>query len=167
MSVGGYTMTHFILSLAVAADVFISVVGPLDVPRKMPLEFLPTEVSETYDFSDISFDTITAAQNAKAKNQRVTYNGNEVLYAEYSDAYNNRLVYIDKTGIHFENGITGDSKNALFAFSDLKNGQFLCASQSGYGVTAKGVDPYVLTSPNGTKYKITVDDSGNLTTTKV
>lgn len=168
ITASGYTMTHFYVDIDDARDVYISVVGPKDILNRLPYEFLPPEVGETYDISDVTFETTSMAQRAKEKNQRVTFNGTDVLYAKYSDVFGCKVIYVNNLGIRMTNGSPSMDSYALFAsMSDLKTGQLLSVSGLSGGIGIKGVDPYVLTSPNGTKYKITVDDSGKLNTTPV
>lgn len=141
-SANGYNVTWFYVGdLGERRDVYIAVVGPKDVYNKLPFGFLPSEVSETYDITEVDHTTTPMAQSAQEKGQRVTYMGNEVLYARYSDSFGNKVMYANNLGIRMTNGSPSLDSYALFAsMSGLKVGQVLSVSSLSGTIGVKGTD---------------------------
>lgn len=92
-------------------EVGISISGATIITNKMPLDFLPNEVTEPVTIADTNESSVLAAQYARKKNQRAVYGKSEVLFAEYSDAFGRNIAYIDKYGLHSE--ANGNKRTAL------------------------------------------------------
>lgn len=136
--------------------------------RKLPWQYIP-EISE---ISAINDTNVLAIMNAMKRGQEARYNGNKVLYAYDTDGTYPRMSWADTKGFNFyDSSFTAKSGNAhmvaaMVPVEGLTEGQFLKYVGSVNGcpifVTA---DPMVLTSPSGTTYQITVDDTGTLSAT--
>lgn len=136
--------------------------------EKIPQHYL----SELHAISSIS-GSVGEANQYLEQGYPVKYSNSFVLGAQTTDAQGSYLAYAHPWGYrlynnHFLNLLgTETAIAAMLPNVGAKVGQHLEVVSTGEMTLFKTVDPWVLTAPDGTKYKLTVDNSGALSTEKV
>lgn len=147
------------------------------IHNRLPRKYAPEMM---YSITDLSGKEIEKATELLLQGYQVRYNTYEnVIYAHADSGIYPTAVYVGTEGVlqvselFRTHGIESGKVVTPFMDSDvqkIKEGQWLrCKGSTGYmdNIILESVDPWVIESASGKKFKISIDDSGTLGTAEV